>query len=162
MSIKDQFTPEQWKILINAPGLASSYVSTASGGGFEVFSEVFTASKFAVELARKPGGSGYGELVDELLETMTDINLSDAKEYQVNYQSKDPAGIRAEIKQYIANAVSIVGNRSDAIGYKRFITDTARKVAETKTGGFMGIGSKSVIDEKEQAAIEELAALMGV
>jgi hypothetical protein len=162
MSIKEQFSPEQWKILTNAPGLASSYVSTASGGGFEVFSEVFTASKFAVELARKPGGSGYGELVDELLETMTDINLSDAKEYQVSYQAKDPAGVRAEIKQYLANAVAIAGSRADAAGYKRFIMDTARKVAETKTGGFMGIGAQSVIDEKEQAAIDELAALVGV
>ncbi len=162
MSIKEQFSPEQWKILINAPGLASSYVSTASGGGFEVFSEVFTASKFAVELARKPGGSGYGELVDELLETMTDINLSDAKEYQVSYQAKDPAEVRAEIKQYLANAVAIAGSRADAAGYKRFIMDTARKVAETKTGGFMGIGAQSVIDEKEQAAIDELAAIVGV
>ena len=38
----------------------------------------------------------------------------------------------------------------------------ARKVAETKTGGFLGMGGTSVIDEKEQAALDELAALMGI
>jgi len=46
MSIKDQVTPEQWKALLNAPGAASTYVSTASGGGFDMINEVFTAGIF--------------------------------------------------------------------------------------------------------------------
>jgi hypothetical protein len=39
--------------------------------------------------------------------------------------------------------------------------DTARQAAETKTGGFLGIGSKSVTDEQEQAALNDIAAIVG-
>jgi len=34
------------------------------------------------------------------------------------------------------------------------------KVVLTKTGGFLGFSGKSAIDEKEQAALDELAAIM--
>jgi hypothetical protein len=47
-----------------------------------------------------------------------------------------------------------------AEGFSRWVIDTARTAALTKTGGHFGIGNKSVIDEKEQAALDELAALM--
>jgi hypothetical protein len=162
MSIKDQVTPEQWKALLNAPGAASTYVSTASGGGFEVFNEVFTASKFAKELAMKAGGSGYGKLVDDLLAAMKSMSFEDAKANQIKYQSKDPAGMRAECKQFVADAVAIARALPNSEGYERWILDMVRKVAETKTGGFLGIGAKSVIDEKEKAALDELAILMGM
>lgn len=162
MSIKDQVTPEQWKALLNAPGAASTYVSTASGGGLEVFNEVFTASKFAKELAMKAGGSGYGQLVDELLAAMKSMSFEDAKANQIKYQSKDPAGMRVECKQFVADAVAIAKALPNAEGYQRWILDMVRKVAETKTGGFLGIDAKSVIDEKEKAALDELATLMGM
>jgi hypothetical protein len=162
MSIKDQVTPEQWKALLNAPGAASTYVSTASGGGFEVLSEIFSASKFAKDLALKTGGSGYGELVDELLAAMKSMSFKDAEQNTFKYQSKDPAGMRAELKQFVADTLAVVKALPGADGYARWILDMVRKVAETKTGGFLGIGGKSVIDEKEQAAMNELAAMMGI
>ena len=43
MSVKDTVSPEQWKALINAPGAAAAYVSTASGGVLEMLKETFTA-----------------------------------------------------------------------------------------------------------------------
>ena len=162
MSIKDQVTPEQWKALLNAPGAASTYISTASGGGFEMINEVFTASKFAREVSLKTGGSGYGPLVDELLAAMKSMTFADAKENTVKYQSKDPAGIRAEVKQFVADAVKIAETLPEVDGYKRWILDMVRKVAETKTGGFLGFGGKSVIDEKEQVALDELKTLFGM
>jgi hypothetical protein len=162
MSIKDQLTAEQWKVLINAPGAASTYVSTASGGGLEVFNEILTASKFTAKLSNQAGGSGYGELVDELLATIKGMTVKDAQENSVKYQSTEPAAIRAELKQYVAGAVDLIKSLPGADGYKRWILDMVREVAETKTGGFLGIGAKSVIDEKEQAAINEMAALLGL
>jgi hypothetical protein len=41
---------------------------------------------------------------------------------------------------------------------QRWLVDMARKVTETKIGGVWGFGSEVAIDEKEQAAIAELAA----
>ena len=37
----------------------------------------------------------------------------------------------------------------------------ARQVAATKTGGFLSIGAKAVIDEQEQVALNELAVILG-
>jgi hypothetical protein len=45
---------------------------------------------------------------------------------------------------------------------QRWLVDMARKVTETKIGGVWGFGSEVAIDEKEQAAIAELAALRGI
>ena len=161
MSIKEQLTAEQWKALFNAPGAASAYVSTASGGALEMFKELFSASKFIAELT-KQGGSGYGELVDGFIEAIKGMNPRDAKAETIKYKAKDPQGIRTEAKQIVVDGAAVASNQPGGDGYKRWILDMARRVALTKTGGVLGVGGTSVIDEQEQAAIDELASLMGV
>ncbi len=162
MSIKDQVSAEQWKVLLNAPSAASAYVSTASGGVFEMFKEMFTAVKSMQDSAAKAGGSGYGALVDDLLTTIKGMSMQDAQASAVQYQSKDPAGLRAEAKKIVADGVAVAETLPGADGYKRWILDVARQVAETKTGGILGMGGTSVIDEKEQAALDELKVLSGM
>ena len=162
MSIKDQLGPEQWKVLFNAAAAATTYVSTASAGKLEMIKEALSAGKFLQELAEKAGGSGYGELVDDLLATMKDMSAQDARENVIQFQSKDPESLRDEVKQVVVDGAAVASALPGADGFRRWIVDMAREVAETKTGGFLGIGSKSVIDEKEQAALDELAAILGV
>lgn len=162
MGIKEQISAEQWKLLFNAPSAAASYVSSASGGGLEMLQEMFSASKFIQEVAMKSNGSGYGKLVDDFLAAIKGLAPKDAMADTIKYQSKDLGGVRAEAKQIVADGAAVAANLADGDGYKRWILDMARKVAETKTGGFLGIGGTSVIDEKEQAALDELAALLGV
>lgn len=162
MSIKDQVTVEQWKMLLNAPSAASTFVSTASGGGFEIISEVLTASKFSADLAGKQGGTGYGMMVDEILAQMKGMSFQDARENSVKFTSTDPVSIRAEMKQFVTDAIAFASTLPEADGYKRWILDMVKEVAETKTGGILGFGGKSVIDEKEMAAISELAAILGI
>jgi len=162
MTVKDLLTAEQWKALLNAPGAAATFVSTASGGPMEVFNEVFTASKFSAELAVKEGGSGYGAQVDELLQSMKGMTMQDARENAVKYESRVLQDIREEIKQYIDEAVAIAETLPGSEGYKRWLVDMVYKVAETRTGGILGIGGRSIVDEKEKAAVEELKALMDI
>jgi len=162
MSFKDKVTEEQWKALINAPSAAASYVATASGGGLEVIKEVFTAVKFVQESMTKAGGSGYGSLVDELLAAMKGMTAADARQDAAKFESRDVASIRAEAKQLVASGSAAADTQPEAEGYKRWLLDLARKVAETKTGGVLGFGGTSVIDEKEQAALDELKSLMGL
>lgn len=162
MGLKDQLNPEQWKALFNAPVAASTYVSSASGGGLEMIKEIMSASKFMQEIAKQGAGGGYGEIVDELLDAMKGMSLKEAKAESIQYQSKDPAGMRAEAKQIVADGIAALGSLPGGDGYRKWILEMARQVALTKTGGFLGIGAKAVIDEKEQAALDELAALLGV
>ena len=91
---------------------------------------------------------------------MKSMTLDDAKANAHPYQAKDQIGLRAEAKQLVAEGFKVAANLPEPDGYKRWILDMARKVAETKTGGILGIGGKSVIDEKEQAALDELANIM--
>jgi hypothetical protein len=43
MGIKDQLTEEQFKAIYNGPFAAAMYVATASGGGFEMVSELLSS-----------------------------------------------------------------------------------------------------------------------
>ena len=58
-----------------------------------------------------------------------------------------------KMKQVVADGVAIATSLPDGDGFKQWIVDMVRQVAETKTGGILGIGGTSVINEKEQAAI---------
>ena len=162
MSIKDQVSSEQWKALFNATSAASAYVASASGGGLEMFKELFSASKFMMDSIKNSSGSGYGGLVDTFLEKMKGMSPKDAKENAAKYESKDLNGMRTEAKQVVADGAAIAEALPGGDGFKRWVLDMAREVAETKTGGVLGIGGSSVIDEKEQAALDELAAMMGL
>ncbi len=162
MGLKEQVSAEQWKLLFNAPSAASSYVSMASGGGLEMIKEVFTASRFIQDLAAKTDASGYGKLVDDLISALKDMNPKDAMADAYKYQSKDMDGLRAEAKKLVADAAAVTMTLPEGEGYKRWLLDMTLKVAETKTGGFLGIGSTSVVDEKEQAAMDELKVIMAL
>ena len=162
MSIEDQVSSEQWKSLFNTTSAASAYVASASGGGLEMFKELFSASKFMLDSIKNSNGSGYGELADAFLEKMKGMSYKDVKENAAKYESRDLNGMRAEAKQVVADGVAVAATLPGSDGFKRWILDMAREVAETKTGGVLGIGGSSVVDEKEQAALDELAAMMGV
>jgi hypothetical protein len=45
-------------------------------------------------------------------------------------------------------------------GYRRSILDIGKAVVATKTGGFLGFGAKSVVDEQQQATLDKLAAML--
>ena len=162
MGIEDKISSEQWKSLFNATSAASAYVASASGGGLEMFKELFSASKFMMDSIKKSNGSGYGELVDAFLEKMKGMSPKEAKENAAKYESRDLNGMRAEAKQVVVDGAAIAATLPGSDGFKRWVLDMAREVAETKTGGVLGLGGLSVVDEKEQAALDELAAMMGV
>ncbi len=162
MGIKDQISAEQWKVLLNAPSAAAEYVATASGGGLEVFKEVFTSMRIVQEAAFRDGGSGFGKLVDGILEEMKEMSLNEAETDTIHYAKNGMAVFREETKGVVIKAGEAAALLEGADGYKRWLLYIARKVAETKTGGVLGFGGTSVIDEKEEAALAELKTLLGV
>jgi hypothetical protein len=162
MGIKDQLTTEQFKAIYNGPFAAATYVSTASGGGFEMVSELLSAGRFLGEQVKAGDETGYGELVDGLLEDLRGMSKDEAKNASLKAEGKDPVAVRAQTKEAVAAAGATVAGMAGADGYKKWLLDIARTVAATKTGGFLGIGAKSVIDEQEQAALDELAATLEI
>ena len=162
MNIRDQLTPDQYKLVFNTPMAAVTYVASASGGGFDMIKEFASASKFMAEEAGQEGDSGYGELVDSLLADMRGMSKDEAKKLEIEYDKpKDAASLRNQAKQAVAEGWAAVANLPGSDGFAKWSLEVSRTAALTKTGGHFGIGNKSVIDEQEQVALEELASLMG-
>lgn len=162
MGIKDQVTPEQWKALLNAPSYAAEYVATASGGGLDFIAEVFTSMKVVQDTAVRKDGSGFGKLVDEIMATMTEMSFSEAKNDTLKTESTDLDSMRAAAKQVVSDAAAAASTLDGGDGYKRWLLFVARKVAETRTGGVLGFGGTSVIDDKEEVALGELKTILNV
>lgn len=162
MGIKDQVTPEQWKALLNAPSYAAEYVATASGGGLDFIAEVFTSMKVVQDTAVRKDGSGFGKLVDEIMATMTEMSFSEAKNDTLKTESTDLDSMRAAAKQVVSDAAAAASMLDGGDGYKRWLLFVARKVAETRTGGVLGFGGTSVIDDKEEVALGELKTILNV
>jgi hypothetical protein len=162
MGIKDQVTSEQWKALLNAPSYAAEFVATASGGGLDFIKEVFTSMKVVQDTAVRKDGSGFGKLVDEIMTTMTEMSFNEAKNDTLKTESTDLESMRAAAKQVVADAAAAATPLEGGEGYKRWLLYVARKVAETRTGGVLGFGGTSVVDEKEEVALAELKAVLGV
>lgn len=161
MDIKEQLTPEQIKLVFNAPLAGATYVAAASGGGFDMVKELTNASKFMAEAAQKGGESGYGELVDSLLALIRGMSRDDAKAQQIQYEkSPDAAAMRAQVKQTVVDGWAVVAALPGADGFVRWVLDVSRAAALSKTGGHFGFGNKSEIDPQEQAALDDLAAVM--
>jgi hypothetical protein len=160
MGLKEQLTAEQFRAVYNAPLAAATYISTASGGGFEMVSELLGAGKFISEQLKAGGETGYGELVDGLLADLRGMSKEEAKAETVRYEGKDPATVRGQARQIVVDAAAAVNDMAGADGFKKWVLDLAQKVAEAKTGGFLGIGAKSVVDAQEQAALDDLASVL--
>jgi hypothetical protein len=160
MDLRDELTPAQFKAVLNAPLAAGIYVGAVSGGPLSLFGDLMATAKHLDQAIKAEGDSGYGDLVDALLATMRGMTKEEIKAAAEWGEIKDPAALAAATKQTVTAAWAAVRDRPDADGYARWLLDFGRAAALTKSGGFLGIGGKSVIDEQEQAALDEIAAIM--
>jgi len=160
MGIRDQVSPEQFKTIYNGPVGAAQYVATASGGALELMREMFASAAAMREKALEEA-SNYGPLVESLAEDMKKFGFSDIDDIAAKVEATDMESLRAGTRQLVVDAVAAVRDMPGAEGYGRWVLDVARAAAAAKTGGFLGFGATSVVDEKEEAALAELQQLLG-
>jgi hypothetical protein len=160
MTGKSDFTAEEWSLLRQAPVLAALVVADADEGG--TVDELASIAHFFGEVrdhlwARGERSASIG-LVDEGPEF--DRARFGSAEEGINAQAVADAAPPA-IGEAIATAQR-KGDSEDLERYRRFILALARRVAEAhREGGILGIGGKP-ISEREQAALDELAGLVGL
>jgi len=94
--------------------------------------------------------------------TMTEMSFNEAKSDTLKTESTDLNSMRAAARQVVVDAAAAASTLDGGDGYKRWLLFVARKVAETRTGGVLGFGGTSVIDEKEEAALTELKMILNV
>ena len=150
MATKADFNAEEWSTIAEGPMLAGVRVVGAGRGG--TIRESLAIAKVYGEARRAQGES---ELLDQL------VASPPAADPQRLQGAGDIATASSERLREAVRLLTEKGSPEDAEAYKRFVLSVAQAAAEAhKEGGFIGIGGKQVSDE-EQAALDELRALVG-
>ena len=149
MTGKADFTPEEWKVVLEGPPSAALIVVTAQRGG--TFRESFSVAKSYAEARQAHGDS---QLLDEIVSAKPEID-------HTRHHSVEE--LKADYLERVRKAVELVeqkGTPEELAEYKRFILNLSDRVANAHREGFLGPGGERVSDA-ERAAINEIAATIG-
>ncbi len=154
MTIKENFTNDEWQQLLSLPYAVSFAIVTASPSLWGAFGESKTMLTAPTELATTRNSDLVGTLSSEM--------HSRAKELIKQQQSlfkQDQAGYRSKIIEACRSASAILAKTTpdEATAYKTWVLSIAQKVAEAakEKGGV-------VVSEAEQTVLNEASAAFGV
>lgn len=160
MSVKEKFTPEEWKSLLKAPMLAAYAVAGAAPS---------KQDDFVREMAAVADGIIEGEqraAKDSLLgAVVADIvaNAGDDERGQTEKLSLDDVKSRAlDTCRTVAASIETKVSAEEAYEYKRWVLVVAEKVASAaKEGGLFGFGGQQ-ISGSEITTINEIGEAIGI
>ena len=143
VSVKDKFTPEEWRSLMRVPMLASYAVV----GGAPGKQEEFVREMSAVADAVVEGGEGAAP--DSLVGAVVADIIAHAQDEQRGPTEKLSAGeVRGralETCRAVAGLLQSKADAQEAYEYKRWVLIVAHKVASAaKEGGLFGFGGTQV------------------
>jgi hypothetical protein len=160
MTTQADYTPEEWKAILQAPAMAGMVVMlTGQSGPFQMVKEIFAVSKAMVD-AEKQGASN--ELIGALVSAAKSFKPEDMQPAQ-KFDTIEEA--RAHALNQVRQVAALVDQKApaqEAQEFKQWLATLGQKVAEAaKEGGFLGFGGVQVTDE-EKTAVSELATALGV
>jgi hypothetical protein len=157
MASKADFTPEEWQTIGLSPIITSMYISMADvSGPIGLMKEMFAAVSSIVEGAKDANAL---QIVKDLA---ADMEAKAFKPELPKFKTKEEALEFA--KAELGKAITLVEAKTpgDGPGFRQWLYDVAKKAAEAgKEGGFLGFGGTAV-SEQEQAALGQLATVLGV
>jgi hypothetical protein len=150
MTRKAEFNAEEWQHVVEGPLSAALLVTVADRGG--TIRESLSLARAYTHAREQSSGQ---ELLDDLVASPPQLDPR-------SFGSRDE--LHDNALQRLRDAVALVESKADpseAAEYKRFAMTLADTVARAhKEGGVLGIGGKEV-SESEQAALDEIAAVLG-
>lgn len=168
MSVKSDFTPEEWDLLRSTfLEAGAAMMSLHKGGMIRESLAVFKALDDA-EVTFEG---------DELIRALLQVQPEERPEDNANSDSEQTSEDESDqesVPTYEENkmamlemcrkAVAILEEKStpnQVQDYQKVVMEVAQRVAEaTKTGGFLGIGGKR-IDDSEAALLDEIRQALG-
>jgi Protein of unknown function (DUF5661) len=149
MTTKADFNAEEWATITTAPALAAIFVSSADPGGS--LRESLAASRAYASARQAEASPG---LLRDVLSSPPAIDPASRATLAQDLQQRAPAKLR----EAIATLERHTGD-DEVNAYKRFVYAVAEAVAHAhREGGFLGIGGSDV-SEREQAALDQIAAI---
>ncbi|BDP41125.1 hypothetical protein DAETH_10940 [Deinococcus aetherius] len=162
MSVKDNFTPDEWFKVMTGPGRAGAAVVAASPSG--VTGLVAEAQAIGAAIREQVSGAGRTPLLEAMAADLMGTP-PDPRELPRQERARSMEEARAQSVDAVRQAVWLVSSKAtpeDAASYRRLLWTVAQRTAEAaREGGFLGIGGEQV-SEGERAALSELRSVLGM
>ena len=164
MAGKGNFTPDEWKTLLESVMMAGIAVTAADPSGLWGTLKESMASALAVM------GAAHDPSATELVHALaTEFETSDGRStardgLRTQLSGKRPPEIVAQSLDVIKQAAAIVAAKApgDTASFKAWLQHISQGVAEAATeGGFLGFGGVQVSDA-EKATLAQISASLGL
>jgi len=164
MAIKDDFSADEWKLLLGSPMLAGMAVTLAEPSGlWGLLKESMASGRALLDVRNAPGASELAKALVADIETSG--GRGDARDgLKAELGGKSPAEMKKQILEALGRIGTIVDAKApgEAASFKSWLAEVAQRVAEASSeGGFMGFGGVQVSDA-EKASIAEVKQTLGV
>src|SRR5499433_971637 len=162
MPDKSNFTPDEWKLLLESVMMAGIAVSAAEPSGlWGLLKESFAEGRALVTAKMDPGADALIKAVVADFETSE--GRSAARDgLKEKLAGSKPAEIKAKCIETLRQAGALIDAKApgDAAAFKGWLRQISQHVAEAATeGGFLGIGGVSV-SEAEKATLNDISSAL--
>ncbi|GAA5435255.1 hypothetical protein [Deinococcus aquaticus] len=162
MSIKDNFTPDEWFKVMTGPGRAGAAVVASSPSGLTGL----VAEAKALSDAIRDGVSA--DTRTPLLEAIAADLLRTAPDPAVMPHQERARTMQDALEQSLKNVrqaawlVSAKTSPEDSAAYRQMLMSVAERTANAaKEGGFLGFGGE-LVNDKERAVLDDLRRLLSL
>ena len=160
MSVKDNFTADEWLKVMTGAGRAGAAVVAASPSG--ITGLVAEAQAIASSIRESISGTPRTPLMEAMAAELMGTP-PDPKTLQGD-SARNMEDVKAQSIEGVRQAVWLVSSKAspeDAAAYRQMLLRVVDNTASAaKEGGFMGIGGEQVND-KERAVLDELRGVIG-
>jgi hypothetical protein len=164
MAGKADFTPEEWKTILESTMMAGIAVTAADPSGlWGLLQESMASARAVLGAGRSENSSDLIKAISADLESSEGRSAAREKLSEKLWGSK-PSEITAKALDALHEAVAIVDAKApgEAEQFKTWLHTISQKVAEAaKEGGFLGFGGVRVSDE-EKATLAQISASLGL
>ena len=156
MSVKDQFTAQEWESLAHAPFLVSTAIGVSDPSGpFQIVKESMALAGSLRSAAEGQAGELAKAVAGEVRQ-----HRPGRKDLVGDARSHADAQAHAVGKLRAIGDLADAKAGADAAPFKKWLSGLAGAVAEAgREGGFLGIGGESVSDA-EEAAISQIESAL--
>jgi hypothetical protein len=165
MATKTDFTPDEWKLLLQSPLVAGVAISAADPSGLIGMLKESMASARALVLATAdPNADALVKAVASEFETSEGRGLAQDGVKTAISGAKAPAEIVSKALDSLKTVSALLDGKGgpDAGPFKTWLAGVAKTVAEAAPeGGFLGFGGTQ-ISQAEKATVAQIAGALGV
>lgn len=161
MSRKEDYTSEQWQLLLDVPPLVGTSVMMAGSSGLGTVKEAFAIASGV--LAARHGYEG-NELIEGLIQgRLKEGDRSEVERFSNQYRGMKSEQVLEATLQKCESAVSLLSEKAtdeEAQQFKEWTMSVGQKVAEAaKEGGILGFGGERV-SEHERDVLQKVRSAL--